>query len=256
MQITITIHVNVGQLRQPRPPWVLSASWGHQPSPARADPLSCWTSQQQGKNSPCTIGSFFTDSTSCVLITDKAIRRLQIQQSPGQKTTVAGEPPSTSANAFAACAGRHPTALLSAQGKHALTPCQPPEPGSPKEPWLPRAAHPTSTARRRARWAHAIPPAIAGLFSGRAVNSPGVFRTGRKSGGASWSPALTQLKMACFGRDTYRPVPEHGAVSSYVTCTRVEFKARAPQDRYRRALRCPVVFSLTVNGCNMCHINY
>lgn len=78
-------------------------------------------------------GPFSWITQAGILITDKAIKRLQIQQSPGQKTTAAGEPPSTSANVFAACTGRHPTAPLSAQGKYALTPCQPPRTGLPKQ---------------------------------------------------------------------------------------------------------------------------
>lgn len=131
--ITSPIHVNVGQQKQPGPPWVLSAGQDHQPCPVQATPLAHRTSQRRGANLPCTVRSFFMNYTSCIFVTDKAIRRLQIQQSPGQKTTAAGEPPSTSANAFAACTGRHPTAPLSAQGKHALTPCQPPKTGLPKQ---------------------------------------------------------------------------------------------------------------------------
>lgn len=133
--ITSPLHVNVGQQRQPWPPQVLLASQGHQPYPNRGSGM------EQTRLAPP--GPFSWITQAVILITDKAIKRLPIQRSPGQKTTAAGEPPSTSANAFAACTGRHPTAQLSAQGKHALTPCQLPKQAltSHREPTVPPSAY-------------------------------------------------------------------------------------------------------------------
>lgn len=72
-------------------------------------------------------------NTHSILITDKAIRRLQIQRSPGHKTTAAGEPPSTSANAFAACAGEasNPTARYLHKANSLNPASSPASPGLP-----------------------------------------------------------------------------------------------------------------------------
>lgn len=112
---------NLGHQGSPQPPCVSNVQW---------------PSQWRVANSPRTISSSPLAYTNSVLITDKAIWRLQIQRSPGHKTTAAGEPPSTSANAFAACAGEasNPAARY-LQKANSLNPASSPaSPGLPPPP--------------------------------------------------------------------------------------------------------------------------
>lgn len=110
---------------------VSRGSLGHHgsPRPPQVSSVQPMTSSKL----PHTISSSPLAYTNSILITDKAIRRLQIQRSPGHKTTAAGEPPSTSANAFAACAGEasNPTARYLHKANSLNPASSPASPGLP-----------------------------------------------------------------------------------------------------------------------------